>query len=257
MHTCLVEDRSNHIRINGLRLASDMSVCETPLVNWQVWAGDRTRRLRKLRRWTQEKLASEAKVDKETINRFENGIGNPTLRTAQKIAGAFGLTVDDLVARPITGPDSDARASDLIRHADTEESAVVARSLSPSPSLALSDTTEGSKKNPGAEGTEHVGDDSAVSSGGDDPLRTILGRLDLLAFRLAALGDIPALVDKLRNTISDAEALSQLITQRAAAFEMSDPDRRRAAAAVVTAGRRARPAREPRARAPRKGGRKR
>lgn len=91
------------IRMYGLAIDSDTSVRQASAVDWRDWAGERVRRLRKLKKWTQEQLGDHSELDKETINRFENGIGNPKLETAQKIAAAFEMTVDDLLARPITG----------------------------------------------------------------------------------------------------------------------------------------------------------
>jgi transcriptional regulator with XRE-family HTH domain len=55
------------------------------------------RRLRKQRKWSQERLAAEAgELRQSLISDLELAKANPTLITLESIAGAFGVTVHDL-----------------------------------------------------------------------------------------------------------------------------------------------------------------
>jgi transcriptional regulator with XRE-family HTH domain len=58
--------------------------------------GKEVRRLRKERDWTQEQLAVYAGSSQPTINQIESGARNPSTRTLEKIARAFGMEVRDL-----------------------------------------------------------------------------------------------------------------------------------------------------------------
>ena len=46
--------------------------------------------------WTQEELARRVQVTRKTINTIENGKYVPSTYLALKIAGAFGVTVEEL-----------------------------------------------------------------------------------------------------------------------------------------------------------------
>lgn len=62
--------------------------------------GETVRRLRKERRWTQQELGAQAGFPPGTISHIENGRNdNPTQETLDKLAAAFGVTVDDLLGR--------------------------------------------------------------------------------------------------------------------------------------------------------------
>jgi len=52
--------------------------------------------LRAEREWSQEKLAAEVGVTRQTINSVEKGRYNPNLRLAFKIARAFGKHIEDV-----------------------------------------------------------------------------------------------------------------------------------------------------------------
>ena len=54
------------------------------------------RDLRKARGWTQEDLAIELEVSRQTINALEAGRYDPSLPLAFRIARLFGLTIEDV-----------------------------------------------------------------------------------------------------------------------------------------------------------------
>lgn len=55
-------------------------------------------RLRKQKRFSQEKLARLADVANNTIIKIESGENNnPTLETLRKVAEAFGVSIDKLI----------------------------------------------------------------------------------------------------------------------------------------------------------------
>ena len=54
------------------------------------------RDLRKARGWTQEDLAIELEVSRQTVNALEAGRYDPSLPLAFRIARLFGLTIEDV-----------------------------------------------------------------------------------------------------------------------------------------------------------------
>jgi len=57
-------------------------------------------KLRKQKRWSQEKLAVESGISYNTIIKIERGgIKNPKIATAIKLAEALGVSIDQLVGR--------------------------------------------------------------------------------------------------------------------------------------------------------------
>ncbi len=59
------------------------------------------RRLRNLRRWSQERLAAEAgELRQGLISNLELAKANPTLATLEFVAAALGVTVRDLFKPP-------------------------------------------------------------------------------------------------------------------------------------------------------------
>jgi transcriptional regulator with XRE-family HTH domain len=58
------------------------------------------RKLRRAKSWTLEELASLSGVSRSMLSQIERGEANPTLAVAFRIARAFGVSLDDLVARP-------------------------------------------------------------------------------------------------------------------------------------------------------------
>jgi transcriptional regulator with XRE-family HTH domain len=56
-----------------------------------------TRQMRKILGMTQKEYAQKiAKISPRILSEFENGVGNPTLATLEKIASPFGLKVSFL-----------------------------------------------------------------------------------------------------------------------------------------------------------------
>lgn len=58
--------------------------------------GSRLRELRSLLGVTQVEMAQRAGVTVQTVKSLENGRHNPSLETAQKLASAYGTTIDAL-----------------------------------------------------------------------------------------------------------------------------------------------------------------
>ena len=52
--------------------------------------------LRKVRGITQEELADELRVSRQTISSIENGRYNPSIVLALRVARFFGLTIEDI-----------------------------------------------------------------------------------------------------------------------------------------------------------------
>jgi putative transcriptional regulator len=57
---------------------------------------NKLRELRAERRWSQERLADEAGVSRQTINAIENQKYDPGLPLAFTIAGIFNLRIEDI-----------------------------------------------------------------------------------------------------------------------------------------------------------------
>lgn len=51
--------------------------------------GDNLKKLRKKKNMSQHELAMKAKVDLKTVNNLENGVRQPMLKTAWKLANAM------------------------------------------------------------------------------------------------------------------------------------------------------------------------
>ncbi|TQV69867.1 helix-turn-helix transcriptional regulator [Exilibacterium tricleocarpae] len=60
--------------------------------------GDLVRQKRVAKEWTQEKLSSEAGINNRFLQKIEAGHRMPSLLTLFKIATAFGVAPDKLVA---------------------------------------------------------------------------------------------------------------------------------------------------------------
>jgi putative transcriptional regulator len=63
--------------------------------------GKKLKELRKAKRMTQDALAAASNIPVGTIRDYEQGRRDPLLPTAQKLAGALGVSMDELAA-PIT-----------------------------------------------------------------------------------------------------------------------------------------------------------
>lgn len=62
-----------------------------------VTLGERVRAFRKRLKWSQVKLAREARITKPYVSYIESNTRNPTLQTIAAIAKAFGVTVSALL----------------------------------------------------------------------------------------------------------------------------------------------------------------
>ena len=61
------------------------------------------RRLRVSQELSQESLAVDADVDVSYISRLESALENPTVGLLEKLAGALGADISDLLAEPSRG----------------------------------------------------------------------------------------------------------------------------------------------------------
>lgn len=55
--------------------------------------------IRKAKGMTQAQLAKAAKIHRITIAKYEAGRVDPTLNSAEKLAAALGVTVDELIGK--------------------------------------------------------------------------------------------------------------------------------------------------------------
>jgi transcriptional regulator with XRE-family HTH domain len=65
-------------------------------MNSKLLFGARVRELRSIKGWSQERLASEAKLDRTYIGGVERGERNPSLLIICRIAQALSVPVADL-----------------------------------------------------------------------------------------------------------------------------------------------------------------
>jgi putative transcriptional regulator len=73
---------------------------------------NRLRDLRKERGWTQENLALELEVSRQTVNALEAGRYDPSLPLAFRVARLFGLTIEEIFEDGIEPPLRARRAED-------------------------------------------------------------------------------------------------------------------------------------------------
>lgn len=59
--------------------------------------GERIKSLRQHNNMTQLQLAEAVFISQQAINKIEHDVTKPSLELAQRIAKAFGCTIDDLV----------------------------------------------------------------------------------------------------------------------------------------------------------------
>jgi len=69
--------------------------------------GKRIRELRKANNYTQEKLAEMTDLDYTSIGAIERGVFNPSLKTAEKLAKALKISIQELITLPETRPVSE------------------------------------------------------------------------------------------------------------------------------------------------------
>lgn len=66
--------------------------------------GERIRKLRRERNWTQKKLGQMAGIDQNNISQYESGKITPTRRTVDRLAEIFELSPDELLAEAPAEP---------------------------------------------------------------------------------------------------------------------------------------------------------
>lgn len=66
--------------------------------------GERIARLRKMRNWTQEKLAEQAGIHSAHMSRIEKDKTRPKASTLAMIARALEVSTDELLDRPLEQP---------------------------------------------------------------------------------------------------------------------------------------------------------
>lgn len=59
--------------------------------------GLRVRQLRETRGWSQEDFAEKADLHRTYVSGIERGTRNPTLTVLERIAGGFGMPIDQLL----------------------------------------------------------------------------------------------------------------------------------------------------------------
>jgi transcriptional regulator with XRE-family HTH domain len=69
----------------------------TAIVAWNL------RRLRVLRKLSQESLAVDAEVDRSYVGRLERGLENPTVGILERLAMALGSEISELFRTPQKG----------------------------------------------------------------------------------------------------------------------------------------------------------
>ncbi|MDE7263183.1 MAG: helix-turn-helix domain-containing protein [Anaeroplasmataceae bacterium] len=60
------------------------------------------KRFRLQRNWTQEDLASQLEVTRQTISKWEQGINEPDISTLQKLSVLFEVSIDELLGKEIS-----------------------------------------------------------------------------------------------------------------------------------------------------------
>ena len=60
---------------------------------------NKLREIRQRKAMTQEALSKAAKINRVTITKYETGVSSPTLKSAEKLAAALGVTVDELIGK--------------------------------------------------------------------------------------------------------------------------------------------------------------
>jgi transcriptional regulator with XRE-family HTH domain len=91
----------------------------------------RVRELRKKKGWTLEQLSAACGVSRSMLSEIERGNANPTLAVAFRIAGAFSMSLGDLVDAPAAPSRIDViRADDRAYHYRSDKHVRI-RTLSP------------------------------------------------------------------------------------------------------------------------------
>ena len=85
--------------------------------------------LRTMRRWSLDRLAEEAKVNRQTIHRIESGKTNPRSHTLDSLANALGTTVEVLCGPTVASniapsPEASAKSQMNVRITDFARNAL-------------------------------------------------------------------------------------------------------------------------------------
>ena len=59
--------------------------------------GDKIRRLRKVKKLTQEQLAEYLNISSQAVSKWETGLSSPDIDMLPRLAVFFGVTVDELL----------------------------------------------------------------------------------------------------------------------------------------------------------------
>ena len=78
---------------------------QQPSCNAQLVFGANVKKTRKLRSYTQQRLADLAQLEASYISSVERGIRNITICNMERIAMALGVTIRDLVSEPSEKPE--------------------------------------------------------------------------------------------------------------------------------------------------------
>ena len=66
--------------------------------------GERIRKLRRERNWTQKQLGQMTDIDQNNISQYESGKIRPTRRTIERLAEIFSISADELLAEDPAEP---------------------------------------------------------------------------------------------------------------------------------------------------------
>lgn len=89
--------------------------------------------MRKRKGWTLDQLASVSGVSRSMLSQIERGAANPTLAVAHRIAGAFSMTLGDLVDVAVHAPRIDVIRADDASQVFRDDAECRIRTLSPLP----------------------------------------------------------------------------------------------------------------------------
>jgi len=63
--------------------------------------GERIRKIRREKDWSQTELAERAYIHRKMVCRYETGVSTPSAESLRKIAAALGVTTDFLLTDPV------------------------------------------------------------------------------------------------------------------------------------------------------------
>jgi len=80
------------------RDAAHLSLCNTLLAGGNMAFSDKILKLRKARGWSQERLAEELGVSRQSVSKWESGAAMPDLNRLTQLSQLFDTSLDDLVS---------------------------------------------------------------------------------------------------------------------------------------------------------------